>query len=141
MLGWGRISVGMSTYMAFVTPCPWLRGAKRGRIQRVGVQLVLRERAECLRKLREQQVGSSGSAVEEEAVSNWFVSQRYPPPPGHIWTHSRGRTTPGTQARQARGRPTGQKQDGWWSLGGRRVGMWDWHTWRGRLLGRAASRV
>ena len=103
--------------------------------RRVGVQLVLRERKECLRKLREQQVAS---ALEEEAVSNWFVSQRYPPPPGHIWTHCRGRTIPGTQVRQARGRPSGQKQDAWWSFGGRRVPMWVWHTWRGRLLGRAA---
>ena len=139
MLGWGRIGVGMSTYMAFVTPRFSQRGAKRGGefrgSRRVGVQLVLRERKECLRKLREQQVAS---ALEEEAVSNWFVSQRYPPPPGHIWTHCRGRTIPGTQVRQARGRPLGQKQDAWWSFGGRRVPMWVWHTWRGRLLGRAA---
>ena len=101
--------------------------------RRVGVELVLRERKECLRKLREQQVAS---ALEEEAVSNWFVSQRYPPPPGHIWTHCRGQTTPGTQLRQARGRPSGQKQPAWWSFGGRRVPMWVWHTWRGRLLRR-----
>ena len=119
MLGWGRIGVGMSTYMAFVTPClSQKKEQKEGEFRgsrRVGVQLVLRERKECLRKLREQQVAS---ALEEEAVSNWFVSQRYPPPPGHIWTHCRGRTTPGTQVRQARGRPSGQKQDAWWSLGG-----------------------
>ena len=42
--------------------------------------MVLRERKECLRKLREQQV----AGLEEEAVSNWFVSQRHPTT---TWTH------------------------------------------------------